>query len=300
MYIKVYLNFFHDKTLNSLTDIYLYSFLCGFAKEGEEKVRSHYVNEQLVDILGCSSQTISNSITRLEKLGLVERKTHTGFSQKIYDFYCTRTLITDTSLYNKLATEHYITVQSSWLTDWKLPIRATQILGLFNTMYHMSGKRNNFITSHKEIMEMMGNVNYRTYLNNYTLLKDLGFVKEHNAKSSSVKVIELMVKNLDEDIDAVDIMKSESLEETAKECKTLKGKSSKLVAWVKRFLRNRSDAFINKVLRILEPTATVRKTLEPLWQAFDYYERESIRATIPEDADHRDGYFVQGGILADG
>lgn len=300
MYIKVYLNFFHDKTLNSLTDIYLYSFLCSFAKDGEDKVYSHYVNEQLVDIFGCSSQTISNSITRLEKLGLVERKTKTGFSQKSYDFYCTRTLVTDTSLYRKLATEHYITVQSSWLTEWKLPIRATQILGLFNTMYYMTGKRNMFQTSHKQIMEMMGNVNYRTYLNNYTLLKELGLVREHNTKHSSVKVIELVANNVDSELDVVEIVESESLEEKARESKSFKGKSAKMIAWLKRFLRNRSDAFMSKVLRILEPCATVKKTLEPLWQSFDYYERESIRATIPEDADHRDGYFVQGGILTDG
>lgn len=300
MYIKVYLSFFHDKTLNSLTDIYLYSFLCSFAKDGEDKVYSHYVNEQLVDIFGCSSQTISNSITRLEKLGLVERKTKTGFSQKSYDFYCTRTLVTDTSLYRKLATEHYITVQSSWLTEWKLPIRATQILGLFNTMYYMTGKRNMFQTSHKQIMEMMGNVNYRTYLNNYTLLKELGLVREHNTKHSAMKVIELVASNVDSELDVVEIVESESLEDKVRENKSFKGKSAKMIAWLKRFLRNRSDAFMSKVLRILEPCASVKKTLEPLWQSFDYYERESIRATIPEDADHRDGYFVQGGYLADG
>ena len=72
MYFKVYLEMFKQNELKNLTDIFLYSFLCAFAKEGEKEVYSHYTNQQLVDIFGCTPQTISNSVTRLVNLGLVK------------------------------------------------------------------------------------------------------------------------------------------------------------------------------------------------------------------------------------
>ena len=33
MYFKVYTEMFHDDRIKNLMDIYLYSFLCGFAKK---------------------------------------------------------------------------------------------------------------------------------------------------------------------------------------------------------------------------------------------------------------------------
>lgn len=295
MYFKVYLDMFHDVRLKNLMDIYLYSFLCGFAKADSQVAYSHYNNQQLVDIFGCSSATVSNSITRLENLGLVNRIEKKGFSQKTFDFYCKRTLKVDTSLYNELSTDDYIYIQSHWLTDWKLPLRATQLLGLFNSAYHKLGKDEDLIASPQDLMENMGNVNYRTYINNLNLLKDLGLLEEVTPKNEHNKLFHLSAKVVNDCVESEELFDNVDLEEVAKDSKYTVGKLKFLLAWVRRFLRNKSSKVINRVLEILSPKEKVSKTLEPLWEAFNLYERESIRLTIPEGADHRAGYFVQGG-----
>lgn len=297
MYFKVYTNMFHDDRLKNLMDIYLYSFLCGFSKDNSQDVYSHYNNQQLVEVFGCSSATISNSITRLEKLGLVTRFEKKGFSQKTFDFFCKRTLKVNTSLYKELAYDDYIYIQSHWLTEWKLPLRATQLLGLFNSAYHKLGENEDLIASPQDLIESMGNVNYRTYINNLNLLKELGLIEELTPKNEHNKLFHLSAKIVNDCVESEELFSTVDLEEVAKECKYTVGKFKSLIAWVRRFLRGKSSKVIDRVLSILSPKEQVRSTLEPLWEAFNFYERESIRLTIPEGADHRAGYFVQGGSL---
>lgn len=289
MYFKIYLNFFHNDKLKNLMDIYLYSFLCGFNEEGKDYIYSHYTNSQLVDIFGCSSPTVSNSITRLEKLGLVTRIERKGFSKKTFDFYCKRTLKVDTRYYKELSNEDYIYIQSHWLTDWKLPLRAVQLLGIFNSTYFKCGKEDTLVTTYQDIMYTMGNVNYRTYINNLNLLKDLGLIEEVTPKNNHKKVFKLTLKLIEDAIDFEEVLINNDYKEVAS------GKSNTFISWVKRYLsKNTNDklsAFILDAKGMI-----VHKTLEPLWKAFNFYERLSIRASIPYDADHRAGYFVQGGI----
>lgn len=297
MYFKVYVNMFHDDRIKNLMDIYLYSFLCGFAKDDSQEVYSHYNNQQLVEVFGCSSATISNSITRLEKLGLVKRFEKKGFSEKTFDFFCKRTLKVDTSVYRELAYGDYIYIQSHWLTEWKLPIRAVQLLGLFNSAYHKLGNNEKLVASPQDLIVSMGNVNYRTYINNLNLLKELGLIEELTPKNEHNKLFQLSAQLVNDCVESEELFSTVDLEEVAKDCKYTVGKFKSLLAWVRRFLRGKSDKVINRVLAILSPKETVSKTLEPLWEAFNFYERESIRLTIPEGVDHRLGYFVQGGSL---
>lgn len=295
MYFKVYVNMFHDDRIKNLMDIYLYSFLCGFAKDDSQVVYSHYNNQQLVEVFGCSSATISNSITRLEKLGLVKRFEKKGFSEKTFDFFCKRTLKVDTSLFKELAYDDYIYIQSHWLTEWKLPIRAVQLLGLFNSAYHKLGKNEKLIASPQDLIESMGNVNYRTYINNLNLLKELGLIEELTPKNEHNKLFQLSAQLVNDCVESEELFSTVDLEEVAKYCKYTVGKLKSLLAWVRRFLRGKSNKVINRVLAILSPKEKVSETLEPLWEAFNFYERESIRLTIPEGVDHRLCYFVQGG-----
>lgn len=290
MYFKVHVNMFKHKDLKNLSDIFLYSFLCGFAKEDQKEVYSHYTNQQLVDIFGCSSQTISNSITRLVKLGLVKRYEDTRFSESNYDFFCRRTLVADTTLYRSYAGEHYLSVNTNWLSDWKLPFRAVQLLALFWSSYFMNNSRIVEFTI-EQVMDIMGNVNYRTYINNYNLLEELGLIKVYSEKHEQYKCIELCVEYLGEEVKPEEVLGS--VVET-ENIKSSVGKLKSVVSYFVKFLRQKSSKVVKKLLHKLDPSITVKRTLEPLWQAFDYYDRLSIRSRIPEDADPRDGYFVQG------
>lgn len=284
--------FQHDK-LKNLSDIFLYSFLCGFAQEDKSAVFSHYTNQQLVDIFGCSSQTISNSITRLVKLGLVKRVDDTRFSDKTNDFFCKRTLITDPSLYREYSQESYISVNTNWLSDWKLPFRAVQLLAIMWSTYYQSGKDKFIEFDIHTVMTIMGNVNYRTYINNFNLLKELGLVKELTEKHDPKKLIELSVEYLGKEVNPEEVIDSTVDIESAK---SSVGKFKTMVKWAVKFLRQKSSKVVKNLLHKLDPSITVKRTLEPVWQAFNYYERQSIRASMPEDADPTDGYFVQGEI----
>ena len=290
MYFKVHVNMFQHKDLKNLSDIFLYSFLCGFAKEDQKEVYSHYTNQQLVDIFGCSSQTISNSITRLVKLGLVKRYEDTHFSESNLDFFCRRTIVTDTTLYRSYAGEHYLSVNTNWLSDWKLPFRAVQLLALFWSSYFMNNSRIIEFTT-EQVMDIMGNVNYRTYINNYNLLEELGLIKVYSEKHEHYKCIELCVEYLGEEVKPEEVLGSTVGTESIK---SSVGKLKSVVSYFVKFLRQKSSKVVKNLLHKLDPSITVKRTLEPLWQAFDYYDRLSIRSRIPEDADPRDGYFVQG------
>lgn len=293
MYFKVPLRMFQHDKLKNLSDIFLYSFLCGFAQEDKSAVFSHYTNQQLVDIFGCSSQTISNSITRLVKLGLVKRVDDTRFSDKTNDFFCKRTLITDPALYREYSQESYISVNTNWLSDWKLPFRAVQLLAIMWSTYYQSGKDKFVEFDIHTVMTIMGNVNYRTYINNFNLLKELGLVKELTEKHNPKKLIELSVEYLGKEVNPEEVLVS-TVE--AENVKSSVGKFKYMVSYFVKFLRQKSSKVVKNLLHKLDPSITVKKTLEPVWQAFDYYERQSIRSQIPEDADHRNGYFVQGEI----
>lgn len=290
MYFKVHVNMFKHKDLKNLSDIFLYSFLCGFAKEDQKEVYSHYTNQQLVDIFGCSSQTISNSITRLVKLGLVKRYEDTRFSESHCDFFCRRTLVADTTLYRSYAGEHYLSVNTNWLSDWKLPFRAVQLLALFWSSYFMNNSRIVEFTT-EQVMDIMGNVNYRTYINNYNLLEELGLIKVYSEKHEQYKCIELCVEYLGEEVNPEEVLSSAVETESIK---SSVGKLKSVVSYFVKYLRQKSSKVVKNLLHKLDPSITVKRTLEPLWQAFDYYDRLSIRSRIPEDADPRDGYFVQG------
>lgn len=293
MYFKVPLRMFHHDKLKNLSDIFLYSFLCGFAQEDKSAVFSHYTNQQLVDIFGCSSQTISNSITRLVKLGLVKRVDDTRFSDKTNDFFCKRTLITDPDLYREYSQESYISVNTNWLSDWKLPFRAVQLLAIMWSTYYQSGKDKFVEFDIHTVMTIMGNVNYRTYINNFNLLKELGLVKELTEKHDPKKLIELSVEYLGKEVNPEEVLVS-TVE--AENVKYSVGKFKYMVTYFVKFLRQKSSKVVKNLLHKLDPSITVKKTLEPVWQAFDYYERQSIRSRIPEDTDPRNGYFVQGEI----
>lgn len=284
--------FQHDK-LKNLSDIFLYSFLCGFAQEDKSAVFSHYTNQQLVDIFGCSSQTISNSITRLVKLGLVKRVDDTRFSDKTNDFFCKRTLITDSALYREYSQESYISVNTNWLSDWKLPFRAVQLLAIMWSTYYQSGKDKFVEFDIHTVMTIMGNVNYRTYINNFNLLKELGLIKELTEKHDPKKLIELSVEYLGKEVNPEEVLVS-TVE--AENVKSSVGKFKYMVSYFVKFLRQKSSKVVKNLLHKLDPSITVKRTLEPVWQAFNYYERQSIRSQIPEDADPRNGYFVQGEI----
>lgn len=290
MYFKVHVNMFQHKDLKNLSDIFLYSFLCGFAKEDQKEVYSHYTNQQLVDIFGCSSQTISNSITRLVKLGLVKRYEDTRFSESHCDFFCRRTIVADTTLYRSYAGEHYLSVNTNWLSDWKLPFRAVQLLALFWSSYFMNNSRIVEFTT-EQVMDIMGNVNYRTYINNYNLLEELGLIKVNSEKHEQYKCIELCVEYLGEEVNPEEVLGSAVETESIK---SSVGKLKSVISYFTKYLRQKSSKVIKNLLHKLDPSITVKRTLEPLWQAFDYYDRLSIRSRIPEDADPRDGYFVQG------
>lgn len=284
--------FQHDK-LKNLSDIFLYSFLCGFAQEDKSAVFSHYTNQQLVDIFGCSSQTISNSITRLVKLGLVKRVDDTRFSDKTNDFFCKRTLITDPALYREYTQESYISVNTNWLSDWKLPFRAVQLLAFLWSNYYVDGKNRFIEYDIHTVMASLGNVNYRTYINNFNLLKELGLIKEITEKHDPKKLIELSVEYLGKEVNPEEVLVS-TVE--AENVKSSVGKFKYMVSYFVKFLRQKSSKVVKNLLHKLDPSITVKKTLEPVWQAFNYYERQSIRASMPEDADPTDGYFVQGEI----
>lgn len=290
MYFKVHVNMFQHKDLKNLSDIFLYSFLCGFAKEDQKEVYSHYTNQQLVDIFGCSSQTISNSITRLVKLGLVKRYEDTRFSESHCDFFCRRTIVADTTLYRSYAGEHYLSVNTNWLSDWKLPFRAVQLLALFWSSYFMNNSRIVEFTT-EQVMDIMGNVNYRTYINNYNLLEELGLIKVNSEKHEQYKCIELCVEYLGEEVNPEEVLGSAVETESIK---SSVGKLKSMISYFTKYLRQKSSKVVKNLLHKLDPSITVKRTLEPLWQAFDYYDRLSIRSRIPEDADPRDGYFVQG------
>lgn len=294
MYFKVPLRMFQHDKLKNLSDIFLYSFLCGFAQEDKSAVFSHYTNQQLVDIFGCSSQTISNSITRLVKLGLVKRVEDTRFSNKTDDFFCKRTIITDPALYREYTKENcYISVNTNWLSDWKLPFRAVQLLAYLWSNYYASGKYRFIEYDIHTVMECMGNVNYRTYINNFNLLKELGLLKELTEKHDPKKLIELSVEYLGEEVNPEEVISS-AVE--TKNVKSSMGKFKSMVSYFTKYLRQKSSKVIKNLLHKLDPSITVKRTLEPVWQAFNYYERQSIRSQIPEDADPRNGYFVQGEI----
>ena len=284
---------FQHEELKNLSDIFLYSFLCGFAKEDKTAVFSHYTNQQLVDIFGCSSQTISNSITRLVKLGLVKRVDDTRFSDKTNDFFCKRTLITDPALYREYAQELYISVNTNWLSDWKLPFRAVQLLAFLWSNYYVDGKNRFIEYDIHTVMASLGNVNYRTYINNFNLLKELGLIKELTEKHDPKKLIELCVEYLGKEVNPEEVLVS-TVE--AENVKSYVGKFKYMVSYFVKFLRQKSSKVVKNLLHKLDPSITVKKTLEPVWQAFNYYERQSIRASMPEDADPTDGYFVQGEI----
>lgn len=294
MYFKVPLRMFQHEELKNLSDIFLYSFLCGFAQDDKTAVFSHYTNQQLVDIFGCSSQTISNSITRLVKLGLVKRVDDTRFSDKTNDFFCKRTLITDPALYREYTKENwYISVNTNWLSDWKLPFRAVQLLAIMWSTYYQSGKDKFVEFDIHTVMTIMGNVNYRTYINNFNLLKELGLIKELTEKHDPKKLIELSVEYLGKEVNPEEVLVS-TVE--AENVKSSVGKFKYMVSYFVKFLRQKSSNVVKNLLHKLDPSITVKRTLEPVWQAFNYYERQSIRASMPEDADPTDGYFVQGEI----
>ena len=143
----------------------------------------------------------------------------------------------------------------------------------------------------EQVMDIMGNVNYRTYINNYNLLEELGLIKVYSEKHEHYKCIELCVEYLGEEVKPEEVLGSAVETESIK---SSVGKLKSVVSYFVKFLRQKSSKVVKNLLHKLDPSITVKRTLEPLWQAFDYYDRLSIRSRIPEDADPKDGYFVQG------
>lgn len=184
-------------------------------------------------------------------------------------------------------------MNTNWLSDWKLPFRAVQLLAIMWSTYYQSGKDKFVEFDIHTVMTIMGNVNYRTYINNFNLLKELGLVKELTEKHDPKKLIELSVEYLGKEVNSEDVLVS-TVE--AENVKYSVGKFKYMVTYFVKFLRQKSSKVVKNLLHKLDPSITVKKTLEPVWQAFDYYERQSIRSRITEDTDPRNGYFVQGEI----
>lgn len=283
MYIKISLDGFRDNHFSCLQDLYLYSFLCGFNKEGEKEVLSHYKNEQLSDIFGCHHDTITASITRLENKGLLKRSIRQGWSKKSEDFYCARTLTVDTTLYNELMEDsNYITIQTHWLSEWKLPIRATQMLGLFWTVNKLYKEQENiFKFTHKELMEQL-NISHPTYQKNFNLLQELGFINLLVPKNSTEKVVELVMKNADKETSMEEALEKNSyIYNTALEMKcehkNHSNKAKQLLVWCKCVLKSKKVELIEAIAKLLDSSFEVQEPLGAIWKAFNYYERLNIR-----------------------
>lgn len=279
MYIKVSLDAFKDNHFSCLQDIYLYSFLCGFMEDGKKEVLSHYKNEQLADIFGCHHDTITASITRLENKGLLKRVIKQGWSKKSDDFYCSRTLIVDTALYTELMEDSdYITIQTHWLSEWKLPIRATQMLGLFWTVNKLyKDKENIFKFTHKELMEQL-NISHPTYQKNFNLLQELGFLNLLVPKNSTEKVVELVMENADKEVSMEEaLVKNSDIYGIAYELKKKSNKAKQLLVWCKRVLTTKKVEIIEAIAELLDSSFEVREPLGAIWKAFNYQERRNMR-----------------------
>lgn len=279
MYIKVSLDAFKDNHFSCLQDIYLYSFLCGFMEDDKKEVLSHYKNEQLADIFGCHHDTITASITRLENKGLLKRVIKQGWSKKSDDFYCSRTLIVDTALYTELMEDSdYITIQTHWLSEWKLPIRATQMLGLFWTVNKLyKDKENIFKFTHKELMKQL-NISHPTYQKNFNLLQELGFLNLLVPKNSTEKVVELVMENADKEVSMEEaLVKNSDIYGIAYELKKKSNKAKQLLVWCKRVLTTKKVEIIEAIAELLDSSFEVREPLGAIWKAFNYQERRNMR-----------------------
>lgn len=290
MYIKISLDSFKDNHFSCLQDNYLYSFLCGFAEEEEqEEVKSHYKNEQLAEIFGCHHDTITASITRLENKGLLKRMIKQGWSKKSEDFYCARTLIVDTSLYNELMEDSdYITIQTHWLSEWKLPIRATQMLGLFWTVNKLYKESESIFTfTHKDLMEQL-NISHPTYQKNFNLLQELGFLNLLVPKNSTEKVVELVMQNADKETSMEEALeKNYDIFKTAckmkREHKNTSNKAKQLLVWCKRVLKAKKVEIVEAVAKMLDSSFEVVEPLGAIWKAFNYQERRNMRSLYIEE-----------------
>lgn len=288
MYIKISLDSFKDNHFSCLQDNYLYSFLCGFAEEEQEEVKSHYKNEQLADIFGCHHDTITASITRLENKGLLKRSIRQGWSKKSEDFYCARTLTVDTSLYNELMEDSdYITIQTHWLSEWKLPIRATQMLGLFWTVNKLYKESESiFKFTHKDLMEQL-NISHPTYQKNFNLLQELGFLNLLVPKNSTEKVVELVMQNADKETSMEEALEKNSyIFDTACEMKwehkNTSNKAKQLLVWCKRVLKAKKVEIVEAVAKMLDSSFEVVEPLGAIWKAFNYQERRNMRGLCIE------------------
>lgn len=288
MYIKISLDAFKDNHFSCLQDIYLYSFLCGFAEEGKKEAVSHYKNEQLADIFGCHHDTITASVTRLENKGLLERSVTQKWSNKSVDFYCTRTIVVDTSLYNELMKDsNYITIQTHWLSEWKLPIRATQMLGLFWTVNKLYKENESiFKFTHKELMEQL-NISHPTYQKNFNLLQELGFINLLVPKNSTEKVVELVMENAEKEVSMEEALEKNSyIYNTACEMKwehkNNSNKAKQLLVWCKRVLKHKKVEIVEAVAKVLDSSFEVIEPLGAIWKAFNYYERRNMRGLCEE------------------
>ena len=283
MYIKVSLDAFKDSHFSCLQDIYLYSFLCGFSDNKDKEVKSHYKNEQLADIFGCHHDTITASITRLENKGLLKRIVTQGWSRKSEDFYCARTLVVYTRWYHELMKDSdYITIQTHWLSEWKLPIRATQMLGLFWTVNKLYKEQEDiFKFTHTELMEQL-NISHPTYQKNFNLLQELGFINLLVPKNSTEKVVELVMKNADKETSMEEALEKNSdiyntVCEMACERKKNSNKIKQFLVWFKRVLKFKKVEIIEAMAKLLDKSFEVREPLGAIWKAFTYQERLNMR-----------------------
>lgn len=283
MYIKVPLDAFKDNHFSCLQDIYLYSFLCGFSDKEDEEVKSHYKNEQLADIFGCHHDTITASITRLANKGLLKRIVTQGWSRKSDDFYCARTLVVYSKWYHELMKDSdYITVQTHWLSEWKLPIRATQMLGLFWTVNKLYKEQEDiFKFTHTELMEQL-NISHPTYQKNFNLLQELGFINLLVPKNITEKVVELVMKNADKETSMEEALEKNSdiyntALEMALEHKNHSNKAKQLLVWCKRVLKHKKVEIVEAIAKLLDKTFEVIEPLGAIWKAFNYQERRNMR-----------------------
>lgn len=289
MYIKISLDAFKDSHFSCLQDIYFYSFLCGFAEDDKKEVMSHYKNEQLAEIFGCHHDTITASITRLENKGLLQRIVTQGWSRKSEDFYCARTLVVDTSLYHELMKDSdYITIQTHWLSEWKLPIRATQMLGLFWTVNKLYKEQENiFKFTHTELMEQL-NISHPTYQKNFNLLQELGFLNLLVPKNSAEKVVELVMKNAEKEVSMEEALEKNSyIFNTACEMKwehkNTSNKAKQLLVWCKRVLKHKKVEIVEAIAKMLDSSFEVIEPLGAIWKAFNYQERRNMRSLCIEE-----------------
>lgn len=297
MYIRIPISLITNNPFKTYSTLFLYSYFANMAKDGKDTTTIFATNKNLDGIFDFAHMTYWKSFKELCEDGFaVNNEVKTKFYKNENRFVSRRNITLDCKLYQKYDESQYITVQSEWLTEWKLPLKACIILGILWSWANVS--KDPVVEFWRDDFLELANIYEKTYRKYIKLLEELGLVTRLCNKRTNWKSYKLNEPVLSDKENSEELLEDEKLMEVAKEVSTTTASKTYFVNWVKRVLKAKSSKMLEKVYAFLCPSKEVPSVVDKLpWLGLDWYEVQAQRASWKAEQEELEAmyYDIYGG-----